>query len=265
MHQRGAALLVAVVMLAFTLPANAQLQLSPAPVIDGYVADPVTGVVEEPYLISGITYTLDSMTGDFAGLLYFYEDADYVYFAFAQSVHLSDNSYGVNGIGWTLGRDHVLKDLYQSDHIEVQLYDTNGTLALDFFLDYATFANDDIVCDGIDGADGYLVAGDGTYIVDASSSLEWNFQTTPYLYPDRLIESPARTPTNTYDEGTTADPASPWIYEQVYEFQIDKAAFGGLGFGDIQILEVHNSPLKSGAINPVPTPLLSGSKLAGAT
>ena len=32
----------------------------PLPKVDGFFRDPVTGVVEAPYLLNGITYTVDS-------------------------------------------------------------------------------------------------------------------------------------------------------------------------------------------------------------
>ena len=48
----------------WALPAFAQ------PTVDGFLRDPVTGVVEAAYVPSGITYTLDSATGIFAGILY---------------------------------------------------------------------------------------------------------------------------------------------------------------------------------------------------
>jgi hypothetical protein len=54
----------------------------------------VTGVVEAAYVIDGITYTQDQPTGEFAGLLYSAHDDDNLYFVFAQSPFINDNSYG---------------------------------------------------------------------------------------------------------------------------------------------------------------------------
>ena len=88
------------------------------PVVDGFLRDPVTGVVESQYTIKGITYTLDSVSGDFAGILYSYEDpiTGNVYLGFEQSVALNDNTYGSGGIGWeSRRRGHTLKDLDKSD------------------------------------------------------------------------------------------------------------------------------------------------------
>lgn len=113
-------------------------------VVDGFVQDPVTGVVESGYVVQGITYTQDQNDGDFAGLLFKAEGDTDFHFAFAQSVFINDNTY-FNGskndtsnpeIGWgSLGRAHRIQDLLQSEHIEVQLFDSAVNLILDFFLD----------------------------------------------------------------------------------------------------------------------------------
>ena len=237
--------------------------LAQAPVIDGKVADPLTGVVEAAYTASGIGYTLDAGTGVFAGLLYQAEDAESYTFAFAQSVHLSDNTYGPTEIGWHLGRLHLLSDLYRSDHIKVDLLDATGATALSFYLDYATLTADgNIISLGPDGGDGAWVSGDRAHLLDAATSLEWNFQDASPAYGPRSVQSPPRIPENSYAPGTAVDPAAPWIYEQVYEFRVSRAAFGAAGFGGLQISEVHNSPLKKGAQNPVPVPVLNGVKSA---
>ena len=233
------------------------------PTIDGYVRNPVTGVVEEAYTVGTITYTLDSLDGDFAGILYEYEDADYLYFAFEQSVAIADNTYGANAIGWSGKRGHKLRDLTQSDHAKVTLYDANGTVAMDFFIDYASVDKKSGLteCLGISGGDGALLAGDPTHFIDASSSLDWNLNVASPAWPSYASDNPERVPTNTYDPGTTADPAYPWIYPLAYEWQIDKAAFGSVGYGALEISEVHNSPLKQGG-NPIPVATVSGVKEA---
>ena len=239
-----------------------------SPTVDGFVRDPVTGVVEAPYVLQGITYTQDSLSGVFAGILYQAEDATTLYFAFEQSVHINDNSYGANSIGWPAGKSHKLKDLTQSEHAKIQLFDCAGNLVLDFYLDYASrsnkHTNNEVLHIDVLGAggDGALNFGDVAHIVGESSSLDWNHNQAVPLYPNRINASPARLPTNTYDPGTSADPAYPWIYPLVYEWAIDKAAFSANGFcGGLVISEVHNSPLKTGT-NPVPEPILTVSKVA---
>jgi len=224
--------------------------------VDGFVQDPVTGVVEPAYAIQGITYTQDDVTGEFAGYLFTAEDENNYYFGFAQSVFINDNTYGDNAIGWeSRKKGHRLKDLLNSDHIEVRLYDGSGNLALDFFLDYATQdrKTSEILNLGATGGDGAMVYGDPTYILESSSSLVWNFNQAYPSFPFKNDTNPLRVPTNTYDSWTTADPNYPWIYELVYEWSISKAAFPDGTLGNIQILEVHNSPSKKyDSVVPVP-------------
>jgi len=232
-----------------------------SPLVDGYVRDPVTGVVEAPYVVQGIIYTQDQVTGDFAGYLFRAEDETNYYFAFAQSVHVNDNTYGKNSIDWDRKQAHRLRDLTNSEHAEIRLYDSNDDLSLDFFLDYVTDdrKTGEMTCLGATGGDGTMITGNPDHITAASSSMAWNFNLANPLYPDRANSSPARVPTNTYDSGTTADPNTPWIYELVYEWSVAKAAFASGEFGRIEIREVHNSPLKSSA-NPVPVPVLNVQK-----
>jgi len=239
---------------------TAQTLTSP-PVIDGYVRDPVTGVVEPSYVVSGITYTQDQITGQFAGLLYQAEDANYLYFGFAQSTGINDNTYKANQIGWLKKRGHLIKDLTQSEHIKVRMYDNTDTLVLDYFIDYATVNKQSGVyyCAGVTGGDGNMLLGSAAHVDQSGSSLVWDINTASPLYPNRLTTNPQRVPTNTYDPGTTADPSYPWIYELVYEWRVAKAAFGSSGYKRLEILEVHNSPLKS-ANNPVPIPVLNAKK-----
>ncbi len=71
-----------------------------APVIDGYVFNPYTGLVESDYLKKNITYTLDEGTGIYAGEMYQAENSNYLYFAFCLVPMIGDNSYGANAVGW---------------------------------------------------------------------------------------------------------------------------------------------------------------------
>ena len=186
---------------------NTALASSP-PVVDGFVQDPVTGVVEAQYVANGITYTVDSGTGTFAGLLFTAEDDQKFHFAFAQSVLINDNSYGADGIGWGFKRKgHGLKDLLNSEHIKVKLFDSTDALKLEFYLDYASDADPKgnlialpIDSLGVAGGDGAMIVGSPADILAASSSLDWNFNrsTPPSLFTDRLNDSPTRVPTNTF-------------------------------------------------------------------
>ena len=130
----GILLAIAIALtLALTPTGAAADHGAPHPVVDGFVQDPVTGVVEEAYVVQGITYTQDQLTGDFTGLLYTAEDATNFYFGFAQSVFINDNTYSDGNkndpnnpeIGWdSIGRSHRIQDLLQSEHIEVQIFST---------------------------------------------------------------------------------------------------------------------------------------------
>ena len=273
------ALLAALIATSTFTSSTAVFADGPA-VVDGFVQDPVTGVVESVYVIEGITYTQDQASGDFAGLLFSHEDDDNFYFGFAQSVFINDNTY-FNGakddinnpeIGWEkLGRAHRIQDLLQSEHIKVQIFDSPNKLpedlVLDFFLDYATDDAPGQTVGAIDslgptGGDGAVNVGTLDDIPAWSSSLDWNINDADgLLFPDRFSFSPERIATNTYDSGTTANPDSPWIYETVYEWSVAKSgSLAGSTLNDIgiSILEVHNSPFKTD--NPVPVPVITVSK-----
>ena len=97
--------MVVVLVLIATMAVSAQSVSAAHPpdpgaiTIDGFVRDPVTGVVEAAYVVQGITYTQDQTAGFFAGLLYTAEHDDTLYFAFDQSVFINDNTYGTAAIG----------------------------------------------------------------------------------------------------------------------------------------------------------------------
>ncbi len=250
------------VLLIVALALVSGVAVAQSPVVDGFLQDPVTGVVEEAYLANGVSYAMDPATGEFAGYLYTAEDGDAFYFGFAQSVHINDNTYGTNAIGWKEKPGHTLKALDRSDHAKIKLYDCGGHLVLEFFLDYATTSKvGSLDCLGIHGGDGVMLFGDPASVLDASSSLDWNFNVAIPTWPHKWQRSPPRVPANTYDPGTTADPDFPWIYELTYEWSVSKAAFTGGCLGALEILEVHNSPYKSG-FNPEPVPMLAVSKLS---
>ena len=276
----GILLAIAIALtLALTPTGAAADHGGPHPVVDGFVQDPVTGVVEEAYVVQGITYTQDQLTGDFAGLLYTAEDATNFYFGFAQSVFINDNTYSDGNkndpnnpeIGWdSIGRSHRIQDLLQSEHIEVQIFstpDNTGVPVLDFFLDYASDDVNGQNVGNIDslgpiGGDGFFITGTVADLPEWASSLDWNINVASPTFSDNPNSSPRRILTNSYDPGTTADPNSPWIYETVYEWSVAKSAFPQanptLDDISISILEVHNSPVKAG--NPVPIPVINVKK-----
>jgi uncharacterized repeat protein (TIGR01451 family) len=252
------AVLVTSVATGQGVPSTALAQTPPGPTVDGFVRSPFTGVVEAPYVVQGITYTQDQLSGKFAGLLYKAEDANNVYLAFEQSVFMNDNTYGPNSIGWSSRRPHRLSDLLNSDRMGVKLFDKNGVLVLDFFMDYATQNKTTLIVEslGATGGDGAINFGSATNIDAAQSSLYWDFNIANPTWPTKPTDSPRRVPTNTYNLGTTADPNFPWVYETTYEFAIKKSAFGSAGFGSVDVYNIHNSPPKTGGVDVRPIPRL---------
>ncbi|NUN13585.1 MAG: DUF11 domain-containing protein [Myxococcales bacterium] len=231
-----------------------------APIVDGMAIHPVTGEVEAAYIQEGITYTQDTATGDFSGYLFRYEDATHLYFAFAQSVHLNDNTYGTNAIGWAVtGKGHTFKDLWSSDHAWVEMYNCANQLVLNYAMDYATWnsTTGKLTSAGVTGGDGTMALGNAAFIDQIQTSLVWNFNHASPTWTDKTTSSPPRILTNTYDEGTWVNPNTPWIYEVLYEWRVSKAAFGTSGFCKLKIMEVHNSPYKKGTFNPAPEPVVS--------
>lgn len=231
-----------------------------APVVDGMAIHPVTGEVEPAYIQEGITYTQDTATGNFSGYLFRYEDATHLYFAFAQSVDLNDNTYGTNAIGWAVtGKGHTFKDLWSSDHAWVEMYNCSNQLVLHYAMDYANWnsTTGKLTTLGVTGGDGQMALGNAAFVDQVQTSLTWNFNHATPTWAGKTTTSPPRLLTNNYDAGTWVNPNTPWIYEVLYEWRVSKAAFGTSGFCKLKIMEVHNSPYKKGTFNPAPEPVVS--------
>jgi hypothetical protein len=150
-----------------------------------------------------------------------------------------DNSYGVNSIGWGK-RGHTWKDLERSDHAELILSDGGGSRQMQFKMDYISpdsNAPSGFGTLGVWGGDGSMIQGDEAHILEVMTSLDRNINELGYS--QFLIDSP---PT---DEDYTPSAEAPlWDYRMMYDVWVDPAAFGGAGFGGVELEYVHASPSK---------------------
>ena len=164
-----------------------------------------------------------------------------------------DNTYGANAIGWNAGpaadagkmppkagKGHTFKDLVGSDHVELQLFDAAGQLALHFKLDYIS-EDPSRPCGygtlGVTGGEGKMLVGTASSVLAAATSLDRDLNGCGYCY---TVDSPAT------DASYSPNPATPrWDYRVVYEVWIDAAVFGPAGPGDTLLENVHASPSKA--------------------
>jgi hypothetical protein len=167
-------------------------------------------------------------------------------YAGVDAVHVSvvfdpgfvDNTYGTNQLGWDRG--HTFKDLVGSDHAEIKLFDSAGTLVLDFDLDYIS-ADPAAPCGfaslGVDGGEGGMITGDRSAILGWATSLDRNLNERGYCL---TTDSPAT------DASCTPNAAAPgWDYRVVYEVWVAVSAFDPTSFGSAYMSFVHASPSKA--------------------
>ena len=179
---------------------------------------------------------------------------------FVQPLTLVDNSYGANSIGW--GQDapseknHNFKDLKGSDKARFTITDGSdaGNVVFDFTLDYISEIDqgkdkgkgkdeDDGSGEygslGVAGGNGEVHTGDAAYLLEWSTSLDYNFNTLGHVLTEG---SPAAD-----DEYSIVDSAySDWVFEVVYEFRVDGDVLGGNPLGGVTVPIVHDSPNKIG-------------------
>lgn len=149
-----------------------------------------------------------------------------------------DNTYGDNAIGWN---NHSFKMLYQSDMMQLALYDNNNIKKLEFKMDYLS-ADGSVASGykslGVTGGDGAMLTGNASSVVSVCTSLDKIFNEYGYVL---TVNSPAT------DEDFTPNPTYPnWIFEVWYEVVVDLAIFGASGFGKADITGIHASPSKTG-------------------
>ncbi len=169
------------------------------------------------------------------------DGADTVHIRLTFNPGFVDNTYGTGAIGWSPNRGHTWRDLWKSDHAEIQLTDETGKIVFQFKLDYVTAdpsAPSGWASLGVSGGEGEVIVGDPAWLLDWNTSIARNLNERGY--GDYLVDSPAT------DEDYTPNPETPeWDYRVVYEAWIDVSALGGEGFGGATIEHVHASPAKT--------------------
>ena len=256
--------------------------------IDGWARTPApTIALEDGYAANGIIYTQDAALGNFAGTLFFSEDALNYNFAFELSDLVNDNSYGTGSNDIWGNRGHRLSDLVNSEHAKIRLESAaggglqGGEFVFDFFFDYAEGGEGSrgqtvtgpITSLGPNGGDGQVnelisaVAFDPATDMEWDTSLVWNINNVNVGALDTLVDSPPLPFTDSvpFTAGGIGFTGHSWIEELVYEWSVPKAVFGPSGLGaiavnNLTISEVHNSPFR--APNPQPLPILQVNKTA---
>ena len=179
----------------------------------------------------------------------------------------TDNSYGVNSVGWpSKVRGHWFGDLVGSDNLNVALYDKSGTKVMEFQVDYITESSNvasgyETLC--VSSGDGLMITGNASDVVGCRTALSENFNTYGYVLTQ---DSPAT------DENYTPNPSYPnWDWDVWYEVTVKTAPFdAGGGIKEPIISAIHSSPSKKGdetcpltevacliSNSPTPTPTLS--------
>ena len=197
------------------------------------------------------------------GQLWLSQDStnDDVFVAFVQPLTLIDNTYGANTVGWgkniaPSGKNHNFKDLVGSDKAQFQFTDALGNVLLDFDFDYISKSGGTYQSLGATGGDGKVKSGSASSIKGFGTSLDYNFNTLGYVLTE---DSPAT------DSDYSDPPSAPgWIFDVIYEIQVDGNIFNNDDFGEVTIPIVHDSPNKigknkvfpdpDGPIHPVPEP-----------
>ena len=199
---------------------------------------------------AALQYKLETMTGQGVVHLMLTLDPGFV-----------DNTYGANAIGWDANTapsmpggmgmpgmggpmpmsGHTFKDLVESDHAQLQMFDGAGGEVLEFALDYlsaATTASSGYANLGVAGGDGKMLTGSAGAIVATMTSLDRNLNERGLS--SYTADSPAT------DSSYTPNAAAPtWDYRVVYEAWVRQDAFGAAGFGSASLTFVHASPSKS--------------------
>lgn len=164
-------------------------------------------------------------------------------FKYVQSRNVVDNTYGTGAVGWPKG--HTFGNLTGSDKAGFRLKDGNGSVVLEFFLDYISSSSafpSGFGTLGFSGGDGSFVSGDSSNIKSYATSMSDTINLPQYV-SGFTVNSPLP---------ELANPS--WQYDDSYTFLVKKSAFGANGFGSVEIPGIHNSPSKYGFNLFTPTP-----------
>ncbi len=240
-----------------SLSCSATFTVEPADAAPGCppasAAEPlVDGLLDESYqFFKDISLSSPSHDRYSRGVLYKFEDADYLWLAYVESRGVNDNVYGnssadVSYSGWA--GTHKFNDLLTGDKLQIQLYDQNSAKVFDVTLDYLfeqnlhyeksynsgllKFMPEGAEAEKYDGSPHTALGYNNVF--EAETSQDYNQTCNNSKYNSRSPGPP--------EEGC-------WEYRTIYEVKISKA---GLGLPEmitdtsrIKIPLVNNSPSKN--------------------
>lgn len=201
-------------------------------------------------IMKDLSFTVENVSGTQTGAtLWLHQDGD-LFVAFALPKSLVDNSYGSTAIGW--GGNHKFQQLVGSDDARFVFKDTGGATLFDVTMDYlhglGNKQEDPPYVGGKPGKQFEVTTGHPDDVLFAATSLAYNWDTLGGTNPGffgKDSNSPAADP----DYGNPTVPG--WLYEVMYEFQIDSEVFLGSTIdlaseASVTIPLVHASPNKIG-------------------
>lgn len=223
-----------------------------------YTEPVVDGLIDDAYYNNPQTTRQDYCDASghvLASLMNTYDIDDanyqYIYVVLEMDRGLVDNTYGSNThSSWHHG--HSLKDMKGSDKAKFDLYDGSGTLLYSPLMDYIQDEQSTPSgwgSGGITAGEGHADGLDPAYF-NGETSLGYNLNT----YCNTGINNCTISGVNLKKDSPPADqyynPTDPafadWEYSYIYEFSVDRAAFGAAGFGFVSIPFTHVSPNKVG-------------------
>ena len=223
-------------LVALTLGAMvAVTDAGPTPVADGRF-DPDEGYSIGHYLHLEVEKDKDNtVPADDPGELWLHQDAatNDVYFALILPLSLVDNTYGANiATDWS-PQTHTFKNLKDSDVADFQFVvhagpDETYSFEIDYLADSAETES---------GYDAKAGGADAASLLAVGTSLDYNFNDRHHVL---TTDSPAMSS----DYVPVDSDYNDWVFEIIYEGQIDGTLFETGGFGGLTIPVIHVSPNK---------------------